>query len=166
MVCLGFILFSTVLLSFSISAETLSEDGAINFLVDHDSDGDGISNQLEGMEDSDGDGVANYLDLDSDNDGVSDREETHLIFNSLNSVELNVVPFLGNLVKQVNKRRELSLKKASKITVIPSKAKLSYTLKNKAIENHVIISPTIVVESLNQPIISNYSHVLYTVSSF
>ncbi len=37
-----------------------------------DSDGDGISDAIEGTDDLDGDGIPNYLDLDSDGDGVLD----------------------------------------------------------------------------------------------
>jgi len=40
-----------------------------------DTDGDGISDSIEGTDDTDGDGVPNYLDLDSDNDGVLDSIE-------------------------------------------------------------------------------------------
>ena len=40
-----------------------------------DSDGDGISDAIEGTIDSDGDGTADYLDTDSDNDGLSDAVE-------------------------------------------------------------------------------------------
>ena len=40
-----------------------------------DSDGDGISDETEGMVDTDGDGTPNHLDDDSDGDGISDREE-------------------------------------------------------------------------------------------
>lgn len=37
-----------------------------------DSDGDGISDVIEGYGDFDGDGIPNYLDLDSDGDGILD----------------------------------------------------------------------------------------------
>lgn len=40
-----------------------------------DSDGDGISDDIEGGIDTDDDGIANYLDTDSDNDGFSDQYE-------------------------------------------------------------------------------------------
>ncbi len=40
-----------------------------------DTDGDGISDGIEGARDSDGDGIPDYLDLDSDNDGVPDAFE-------------------------------------------------------------------------------------------
>jgi gliding motility-associated-like protein len=42
---------------------------------DTDSDGDGISDRIEGLTDSDGDGTPNYLDLDSDGDGLPDSVE-------------------------------------------------------------------------------------------
>ena len=38
-----------------------------------DSDGDGITDDIEGGIDSDGDGISNYLDRDSDNDGYDDN---------------------------------------------------------------------------------------------
>jgi hypothetical protein len=40
-----------------------------------DSDGDGISDPVEGSGDPDGDGIPNYLDLDSDGDGIPDEAE-------------------------------------------------------------------------------------------
>ncbi|MDT0583637.1 Ig-like domain-containing protein [Brumicola blandensis] len=40
-----------------------------------DSDGDGISDEIEGTGDSDGDGTPDYLDTDSDGDGIPDAEE-------------------------------------------------------------------------------------------
>jgi hypothetical protein len=40
-----------------------------------DSDGDGISDAVEGDSDPDGDGIPSYLDLDSDGDGFSDQIE-------------------------------------------------------------------------------------------
>jgi len=40
-----------------------------------DTDGDGRSNDAEGIEDPDGDSIPNYLDLDSDGDGISDAHE-------------------------------------------------------------------------------------------
>ena len=40
-----------------------------------DSDGDGLSDAVEGTGDADGDGTPNYLDTDSDNDGYSDLLE-------------------------------------------------------------------------------------------
>jgi hypothetical protein len=42
---------------------------------DADSDGDGISDAIEGTGDADGDGVPNALDTDSDNNGLSDLLE-------------------------------------------------------------------------------------------
>ena len=42
---------------------------------DTDTDGDGVSDTIEGTDDPDGDGVPNYLDLDSDGDSISDRHE-------------------------------------------------------------------------------------------
>jgi gliding motility-associated-like protein len=42
---------------------------------DTDSDGDGISDLIEGTRDSDGDGTPDYKDLDSDGDGISDAIE-------------------------------------------------------------------------------------------
>ena len=40
-----------------------------------DSDGDRISDLIEGINDDDEDGIPNFLDLDSDDDGDSDRVE-------------------------------------------------------------------------------------------
>lgn len=40
-----------------------------------DSDGDGISDHIEGDTDTDNDGIPNYLDTDSDGDGIPDKEE-------------------------------------------------------------------------------------------
>ncbi|HEY6530636.1 MAG TPA: Ig-like domain-containing protein [Cellvibrionaceae bacterium] len=40
-----------------------------------DSDGDGLSDDVEGKKDSDKDGVPDYRDLDSDNDGLLDEDE-------------------------------------------------------------------------------------------
>lgn len=51
-----------------------------------DTDGDGVSNDVEGTEDPDGDGIPNYLDLDSDGDMVSDAHE----FNHPCSAEFEV----------------------------------------------------------------------------
>jgi gliding motility-associated-like protein len=42
---------------------------------DTDSDGDGITDSLEGTVDTDGDGIPNYRDLDSDADGIPDSVE-------------------------------------------------------------------------------------------
>jgi hypothetical protein len=44
-------------------------------VIERDSDGDGLSDNLEGDGDSDGDGIPNYLDPDSDNDGYTDSVE-------------------------------------------------------------------------------------------
>ena len=49
-------------------------DGISN-QIDFDSDGDGIPDALEGTTDTDGDGIPDYLDLDSDNDGIDDADE-------------------------------------------------------------------------------------------
>jgi gliding motility-associated-like protein len=49
-------------------------DGIPNFR-DTDSDNDGIPDAIEGTVDTDGDGIPNYLDLDSDNDGIPDSVE-------------------------------------------------------------------------------------------
>jgi len=43
-----------------------------------DSDGDGISDAIEGNQDSDGDGIVNSLDIDSDNDVIPDAVELGL----------------------------------------------------------------------------------------
>jgi hypothetical protein len=40
-----------------------------------DTDGDGVSDKVEGTDDPDNDGLPNYLDLDSDGDFVSDTHE-------------------------------------------------------------------------------------------
>lgn len=50
-------------------------DGTPDYL-DSDSDGDGISDAVEGANDSDGDGAANYYDRDADGDGILDSTET------------------------------------------------------------------------------------------
>jgi len=44
----------------------------------NDTDGDGISDALEGSQDTDGDGVINSLDIDSDNDVIPDAVEIGL----------------------------------------------------------------------------------------
>lgn len=51
--------------------------GAYEFLENDptDSDGDGISDVIEGTDDPDGDQIPNYLDEDSDENGVSDSDE-------------------------------------------------------------------------------------------
>mgnify|MGYP001669596678 CR=1 FL=1 len=46
-------------------------DGIPNFL-DTDSDGNGVSDGVEGIEDSDDDGVRDYIDFDDDQDGLLD----------------------------------------------------------------------------------------------
>lgn len=48
---------------------------AVCEVVSGDSDGDGIPNEVEGLDDADGDGVPNFLDEDSDGDGWYDAEE-------------------------------------------------------------------------------------------
>ena len=55
----------------SLTWLTLSSKGAS---ID-DSDGDGISDVVEGSADADGDGVPNYFDTDSDGDGLADQFE-------------------------------------------------------------------------------------------
>ena len=56
--------------------ETLDTDGdGISDDVDLDSDNDGILDTVEGTGDTDGDGIPDYLDLDSDNDGIPDIAE-------------------------------------------------------------------------------------------
>ncbi len=50
------------------------EDGVPDYL-DSDADGDGIADAIEGAEDGDGDGVIDAYDLDSDDDGFLDEEE-------------------------------------------------------------------------------------------
>lgn len=52
-------------------------DGTPNYL-DLDSDGDGLTDASEGVDDVDGDSVPNFLDTDSDDDGYSDYEEAFL----------------------------------------------------------------------------------------
>jgi predicted outer membrane repeat protein len=49
--------------------------GAYERPIMPDTDGDGISDGLEGAFDSDGDGSPDYLDLDSDHDGALDAQE-------------------------------------------------------------------------------------------
>lgn len=49
-------------------------DGVPN-AQDTDADNDTIPDQIEGSSDTDNDGAPNFLDLDSDNDGISDQEE-------------------------------------------------------------------------------------------
>jgi len=44
-------------------------------VVSADSDGDGISDAIEGTGDTDGDGIADFLDIDADNDGILDSTE-------------------------------------------------------------------------------------------
>jgi len=51
-----------------VFAGDLDGDSIPNFL-DEDSDGDGVSDRLEGTSDLDGDGRGNWLDTDSDGDG-------------------------------------------------------------------------------------------------
>ena len=46
-----------------------------SLVISGDSDGDGIPNEVEGLDDADGDGVPNFLDEDSDGDGWYDAEE-------------------------------------------------------------------------------------------
>jgi PKD repeat protein/methionine-rich copper-binding protein CopC len=55
-------------LTVTVGNETAATDPA-------DSDGDGISDEIEGFGDIDGDGLPNYRDTDSDGDGVPDRQE-------------------------------------------------------------------------------------------
>ena len=56
------------------TAEDMDRDGAANYL-DLDSDGDGISDSVEGKNDIDRDGKPNFLDLDSDGDTIPDSLE-------------------------------------------------------------------------------------------
>jgi large repetitive protein len=48
-------------------------------LRDVDSDGDGLTDSVEGNVDTDGDGVPDFRDLDSDNDAVLDADESGLV---------------------------------------------------------------------------------------
>jgi len=57
-----------------------------------DSDGDGITDDIEGGTDSDGDGISNYLDEDSDNDGISDAKEREV---GTNPTDKNDYPKTG-----------------------------------------------------------------------
>ncbi|MCK5807441.1 hypothetical protein KAH37_00500 [bacterium] len=54
--------------------ETTDEDSGLS--EEKDSDGDGISDAVEGDVDTDGDGTPDYLDTDSDNDTIPDKTET------------------------------------------------------------------------------------------
>jgi hypothetical protein len=47
----------------------------ITFNANHDTDGDGISDSIEGAADPDDDGIPNYLDTDSDDDSIPDGTE-------------------------------------------------------------------------------------------
>lgn len=164
-VCLGCVLSITLLSSFPISAIPLSEDDAIDFLLSNDSDNDGISNELEGVGDSDDDGVPNYLDLDSDDDGVSDYEETQRVFKSLGTLDLQVIPFLGYLVKQVAIKEKMAMKKPVRLAV-HDEVEINKSVKKNPIENHITISNSVVLKSPARKISSNYSHVEYTVFGF
>lgn len=56
--------------------DNLTSETAQNDISDQvDTDGDGVSDKVEGIEDLDNDGLPNYLDLDSDGDYVSDTHE-------------------------------------------------------------------------------------------
>ena len=56
--------------------EDLNPESAQNDVSDQvDTDGDGVSDKVEGTDDPDNDGLPNYLDLDSDGDFVSDTHE-------------------------------------------------------------------------------------------
>lgn len=50
-------------------------DGLADYL-DLDSDGDGLTDAVEGTSDFDGDGLENYIDIDSDGDGITDNRES------------------------------------------------------------------------------------------
>ncbi|MCW1923320.1 hypothetical protein OKA05_12215 [Luteolibacter arcticus] len=49
-----------------------TDGDGVSDIVDGDSDGDGVPDVSEGADDFDSDGVANNRDLDSDNDGIND----------------------------------------------------------------------------------------------
>ncbi|NQX81048.1 MAG: gliding motility-associated C-terminal domain-containing protein [Flavobacteriaceae bacterium] len=55
--------------------EDRDNDGIPDGYSDLDSDGDGITDEIEGEEDSDGDGIPNNKDIDSDGDGILDTVE-------------------------------------------------------------------------------------------
>ena len=57
----------------------------IEFMIDLDSDDDGIPDAVEGIGDTDGDGTPDFMDTDSDNDGIPDADE-----------EVRVPPLSGN----------------------------------------------------------------------
>ena len=54
--------------------DDFDHDGLSNYR-DLDADGDGLPNAVEGSNDADSDGKPNFLDLDSDNDGLPDNVE-------------------------------------------------------------------------------------------
>lgn len=69
------------LLQLDTDGDGISDD------LDPDNDNDGISNKLEGSIDSDNDGISNDFDSDSDNDGISDFIEA--TYNSQRSGDNN-----------------------------------------------------------------------------
>lgn len=50
-------------------------DGLADF-IDLDSDGDGLTDQVEGTTDTDGDGLEDFNDIDSDGDGITDNRDS------------------------------------------------------------------------------------------
>ena len=138
-VCLSIMICTIGLHSFSVSATTIPAD-ELEFLSNYDSDGDGISNLLEGREDSDGDGIANYLDIDSDNDGISDRVETSHILKPLDPIDSQVIPFLSYLVKQTNNKKIKPIDKKAWGVNSSSEAMVSYTVSNDSSEKQVVVN--------------------------
>ncbi|MFM1921188.1 MAG: hypothetical protein RLZZ303_2822 [Candidatus Hydrogenedentota bacterium] len=64
-------------------------------LVATDQDGDGISDDEEGLGDPDGDNTPNYLDLDSDADGVDDATEYGLGTDPYDFLNPTILPVAG-----------------------------------------------------------------------
>lgn len=176
--CLGMMLCTISVHSFSVSAEALVlPQTDINFLV-LDSDNDGISNLLEGTEDSDGDGIPNYLDTDSDNDGISDRDETSQILKPMNAVDSKVIPFLSDLVKKTtSKKIKLAKQPLVKQPLVKQpadkkpwkmhayhEAMVTYDVSNDSVSSQVVVNPPIILKSLDKKIISNHSQLQFTVT--